>query len=317
MTALSANAPTIKGAVRGKTRSFVVKNAQALYVNGLVGIDSNGLLVPWADTAGIKFLGTFVEFDRSGVTQGDTSASPPVRGVVDISGQYLREVDVAGVTARANIGDLVYCADDNPATLSTTATTNVRAVGWLADFRSTSDMDVQLFDAAEYITVNNINSTTSLTDSTGGTAGNTLAAGVGEYVLAIHVTLAQITGAGDVLTNHVIGHKFKINSMDAVVDKVVTTAAKLATLNMEIGTTNVTGGEVALTSANCTPLGARVAGSAVTAANTGSSTDTFSIEAASVTAFAEGEVILLISITNMDTSDAIASIAAKLNPLFL
>jgi hypothetical protein len=307
--------------VRGRTRSFVVKNAQALYVNGFVGLDANGLLVPWTDAASQRFLGVFVEFDKAfavGETHdGDTSATPPIRGIVDVSGQYLVGVDVAGVTARANIGDLVYSADDNPATLSTTATTSVRAIGWLADFRSTSDMDVQLFTPAEYASVNNINSGTALTDSTGGTAGNTLAAGVGEYVLAIHVTLAQITGAGDVLTAHPLGHKFKINSMDAVVDKVVTTGSKLASLNLEIGTTDLTGGVVALTSANCTPLGARVAGSAVTAANTGSATDTISVEAASVTAFAEGEVILLISITNMDTSDAIASIAAKLAPLFL
>ena len=152
-----------------------------------------------------------------------------------------------------------------------------------------------------------------VTDSTTGTSTTrTFAAGVGQYVLPIHCTLAQVTGAGDILTNHVLGHKFKILSIDAVVDKVVTTAAKLFTANLEIGTTNVTGGEVALTSANCTPLGARVAGSAITAANTGSASDTISIEAASVTAFAEGEVIFLIRIQNMDTADAIAGLVSIL-----
>lgn len=154
----------------------------------------------------------------------------------------------------------------------------------------------------------------ALTDSGTGTATTaTIAAGTGQYVLPIHCTLAQITGAGDILTNHVLGHKFKILSVDAVVDKVVTTAAKLFTANLEIGTTNVTGGEVALTSANCTPLGARVAGAAITAANTGSASDTISIEAASVTAFAEGEVIFLIRIQNMDTADAFSALVAATN----
>lgn len=128
------------------------------------------------------------------------------------------------------------------------------------------------------------------------------------YILPIHVTLAQITGAGDVLTNHVVGHAFKILAVDAVVDKVVTTGAKLASLNLEIGTTNLTGGVVALTSSNCTPLGARVAGSSVTANNTGTATDTLSIEAASVTAFSEGEVIVLILIQNLDTINAMGTL---------
>lgn len=127
---------------------------------------------------------------------------------------------------------------------------------------------------------------------------------LGLYVLPIHVTLAQITGAGDVLTDYTVGHAFKILTVDAVVDKVVTTGSKAASLNVEIGSTNVTGGVVALTSANCTPLGAKVAGSAVTAANTGTATDTISIEAASVTAFVEGEIILLIGIQNTEISSA-------------
>ena len=95
----------------------------------------------------------------------------------------------------------------------------------------------------------------------------------------------------------------------------VTTAAKLSTLNMEIGTTNTTGGAIALTSANCTPAGVLVAGTAITAANTGSSSDTISIEAASTTTFIEGDGYMLIKLQNMDTTDALASIADKWNEL--
>lgn len=151
--------------------------------------------------------------------------------------------------------------------------------------------------------------TGSFTDSSGGTAGTTVAAGVGKYLITVPVNLATVAN-GDVLTTMPIPHKFKILSVDAYVTQEVTTADKLTTLNVEITTTDITGGAVALTSANTATLGAKVAGSAVTAANTGAADATISIEAASTTAFAEGSVMVVIGIQNMDTADAFASLAA-------
>ena len=115
-----------------------------------------------------------------------------------------------------------------------------------------------------------------------------------DIVMPIALQLAGITGNGDVVTTFTPRFWGRIKSLDFFVTTVVSTAAKAATLNLEIGTTNVTGGAVALTSANCTPLGAKVAGSAVTAANVFGPTDTISLEAASVTAFAEGAGTLLV-----------------------
>lgn len=155
----------------------------------------------------------------------------------------------------------------------------------------------------------------ALTDSTTGTAADTLAAGVGIQTLAFFMPLASMAANGDLLTNYVPGYKFKILSVDYQVCKPATTASKAATLNLEIGTTNVTGGVVALTSANCTPAGVAVAGTAVTAANTGSAADTISIEAASVTVFVEGDGWLLVKIQNMDIADAVASAAQRINKL--
>jgi hypothetical protein len=155
----------------------------------------------------------------------------------------------------------------------------------------------------------------ALTDSTTGTAATTLAAGTGVHTVSIPIQLAQITGAGDVLTTYTPGYKFKVLATAFAVTTRVTTAAKAATLNLEIGTTNVTGGDVALTSANSGTLGAVVAGSAVTAANTGTSSDTISIEAASVTAFSEGQGVLLIKLQNMDTADTAASVTRLLNEI--
>ena len=148
----------------------------------------------------------------------------------------------------------------------------------------------------------------TLTDSTTGTAANTLAAGVGIYNINIPIHNLATVADGDVLTTYLPGHKFKILAFDTYVTNEVTTGSKLSTLNLEIDTTDVTGGAVALTSANCATLGAKVAGSAVTAANTGTSAQTISIEAASTTAFSEGGVVAVIRIQNMDTADAFASL---------
>lgn len=114
-------------------------------------------------------------------------------------------------------------------------------------------------------------------------------------VLSYQIDLARLAN-GDVVTTFTPGIKGKILKLSAAVNTVVTTAAKAATLNLEIGTTDVTGGALALTSANMTPLGAVVDASAITAANTFGATDSISIEASSVTAFSEGSIVLLIVI---------------------
>lgn len=114
-------------------------------------------------------------------------------------------------------------------------------------------------------------------------------------VISIPINLATVAD-GDVLTTYTPGFAGRIESVAFAVTQEVTTGSKASTLNLEIGTTDLTGGVVALTSANCTTLGAVVAGSSVTAANVFTSTDTISIEASSTTAFAEGAGVLLITV---------------------
>jgi len=116
-------------------------------------------------------------------------------------------------------------------------------------------------------------------------------------ILTIPIVLSTVT-AGDVATAIPLSFSGTITSVNFLVTTAVTTGSKAATLNLEIGTTNLTGGAVALTSANCTPLGVMVAGTAVTAANTFVSGDTLSIEGSSVTAFSEGAGLLLITYVN-------------------
>ncbi|HEX8851219.1 MAG TPA: hypothetical protein VF761_16960 [Gemmatimonadaceae bacterium] len=114
-------------------------------------------------------------------------------------------------------------------------------------------------------------------------------------VVSIPIKLSKVAN-GDVLTNYTPGFAGKITKVAFAITDPVTTAAKATTLNLEIGTTDVTGGAIALTSANSTPLGAVIAGTAITAANTFTASSTISVEASSTTAFVEGEGVLLITI---------------------
>lgn len=153
---------------------------------------------------------------------------------------------------------------------------------------------------------------TVITDNSTGTASNTIAAGAGIQTLSFYIDAATIAN-GDLLTDYIPGYAFKILKFDARCAKAVTTGAKQATLNLEIGSTNLTGGVISLSGTYA--LGAAQNGSAVTANNTGTNADSFSIEASSVTAFVEGSFWLIISIQNMDTANAVASLADHVNDL--
>lgn len=153
---------------------------------------------------------------------------------------------------------------------------------------------------------------TAFTDNSGGTQSNTIAAGVGVYELTFPIDAATIAN-GDLLTNYVPGHAFKILKVDAICNKAVTTGAKAATINMEINTTNLTGGVVSLSGTYS--LGGQINGSVVSANNTGTASDSFSIEASGVTTFVEGSFVFVVSIANQDTVNALASLAKHTNDL--
>jgi hypothetical protein len=107
--------------------------------------------------------------------------------------------------------------------------------------------------------------------------------------------LATITAA-DIVTEMRPGIAGTIEYWEFVTTIAATTAAKAATLNLEIDTTNVTGGTIALTSANVTPKGVVVPASAITGANVLTRESKLSVEASAVTAFAEGEGYLVVYI---------------------
>jgi len=105
--------------------------------------------------------------------------------------------------------------------------------------------------------------------------------------------LATITAA-DVVTEMYPGIAGTIEYWEFVTTIAASTASKLATLNLEIDTTDVTG-SIALTTATVTPKGI-VLGAACTANNTLTATSKLSVEASAVTAFSEGEGFLVVYI---------------------
>jgi len=111
--------------------------------------------------------------------------------------------------------------------------------------------------------------------------------------ITVPVVLARHTN-GSIAARLTPGFAGKIRKISAYVTDPVTTGAKLATFTPAINGTPVTGGALALTSGNCTPVGAKVDGSAITGLNAFDSNDEITLVASSVTAFAEGQVAALL-----------------------
>ncbi len=150
----------------------------------------------------------------------------------------------------------------------------------------------------------------AITDNTTGSTTATFAAGVGVYDLTFHCSLIS-TGAKDLVTAIVPGHKFKILSWEFTTDVPGVGSGASRVFNMEIGTTDVgtSPSTLTLTEAGTSDAGERTAGAAVSGANTGTSTDTFSIEVATGgTDFSAGSGTFVVKIQNMDMADCIAGI---------
>lgn len=152
----------------------------------------------------------------------------------------------------------------------------------------------------------------AFTDNTGGTASDTLAAGVGISDWMFYVSLPDVTNA-DLIGAFTPGYAFKVLKLDFLHEKAVTTGAKAATLTPKINGSAITGGVLAL--AGTYAAGAVTAASTITAANTGTSAQTFSITASGVTAFTEGNGVIRVRVQNMDSVNAFASLADKINDI--
>lgn len=160
----------------------------------------------------------------------------------------------------------------------------------------------------------------NLTDSTLGTAGATLAAGVGVTTITVPLT-SLATGLGvlaiDLLTDYVLGYAFRLISFDFVTTVAGTGAGASQVFNLEIGGTDVTN-TLTVTLASTAAIGAVTLGSPATiiAANVGTAANALSIEmAAGGTVFTAGAGYFVIKLANLDTANAVASLNASINAI--
>lgn len=142
----------------------------------------------------------------------------------------------------------------------------------------------------------------ALSDSTGGTVDDTVAADAARAVFSFPITLNDVSGAGDVVTDFVPGFAGTIDKIFWVQATPVTTGSKNMDLVVDIGAVEVTGGLVDL-DLDAISLGAYVAGSAVSGTKTFTNVDTLSVRAEDVAQFTEGSGTLHIVCIPTDVND--------------
>lgn len=296
-----------------QTDAYVVKDGVTLYAGCLIGIDDDGYADHWGDEAGMTFAGMALEG-----CVGDTSAAPPVHVRVDASGFKFHNVTVAS-SVQGSVGALVYCASSNIADATLVGTSNVGAIGRYMKHTSAGVGYVELFTPGQYLQEAGLGAITPFTDNTTGTGTDTLAAGVGVQLVTIPLTSLATglsTSAIDLLTTYTPGFAFKVLDFNFVTTVAGTGSGASQTFNLEIGTTNVTGGSLNVTLASTSAIGEVTEGTAVTANNVGTASDTLSIEmAAGGTVFTAGAGYFVIHLQNMDTANAFASVSDKIAEL--
>lgn len=119
---------------------------------------------------------------------------------------------------------------------------------------------------------------------------------------AAKIIIPLYTKLADLVNTNVLAvavpYNFILTSVGFRVRTPATTAAKLATLTAQVNGVAVTGGVISLTSANATPTNTLVAGTAITAGNTGTAAQTVGVAASAVTAFVEGDGYVEFGLTN-------------------
>jgi hypothetical protein len=154
----------------------------------------------------------------------------------------------------------------------------------------------------------------AITDNSGGTSADTIAVGAGYQLQTVRLTLASLANGQEYQFDP--GFAGKLVSINARVVEAATTAAKAATLTGRVNAGALGGGGViGLTSANCTPIGAQIAGSAITGANSFTNAQTVGFTCGSVTTFVEGAIVVEMLLQNTDLTAAIAKFAAMDNKI--
>jgi hypothetical protein len=148
----------LKAQGNGKLFSAKIANAVTLYHHALVGIEG-GYANHWADGANDVFGGIVVGGDTTLVSDaeallGDTT--PPTgrmvpRVRIEEAAILVGLDSITGASAQTTEGDLVYCGTSNTDDMTTDSSGMTHPIGFIDEWRSTTDVDVKLLTRAEML----------------------------------------------------------------------------------------------------------------------------------------------------------------------
>lgn len=151
---------------------------------------------------------------------------------------------------------------------------------------------------------------TEITDNSGGTAAASTGVSANAQKETIIIDVGLLSGLANSQVWKVgLPYAFTVTSALFRTGVAASTAAKAATLTVQVNGSAVTGGVMSLTTANQNATGGTVAASAITAGNTGTAGQTVEVAVSSVTAFAEGSGWVELTVTNTDKANQAATLA--------
>lgn len=279
MSALGAGRVTPEWVPNTIIRSYKMKANTQIWEGGIVAVGSDGYAVPGATSTSQVTVGIAQESKLSGSSDGDTLI------LVHVGVFYVPTDATFDVTA---IGSAVYTVNDQQVSLTGTGR-SLAGVVEAVDGTANAWVRIGLNPPNQDALVTAFEASLAATTSGSGAAlvGN---AGIAQQVTARVILSAAITNAVMYRFTPIVAGK--ISKLSASVVVPATTTGKAVTLAAQISGVALGGGALALTQANCATLGAAVSGTAVTSANTFTAGQEITIVTSSITAFAEGEVIL-------------------------
>lgn len=251
-----------------------IKNGVKVFYGSWLAEDANGFLLPFDGTAGQYLIG-MCNYGENGKASG-TASVPPYLGLGDTSQTpnpaagclcnefVLPNVSVVGASAASDRGLPVYLAgDDHTLTLVRPTATVPVQVGEVLSWGSTTYCDVLIYA----LSGRRAPSSTTLLF-------------LGRFDAASIVN-------GNARTAFPAPYHGKIKSLFAMVDTAIAGVGGTADVNLEINGTNVTGGVVTVSTVAGT-RGAKLDGTAITAANEIHTGDLIDVETSGVSAMSGG-----------------------------
>jgi hypothetical protein len=122
----------------GVEGSYSVNGGSKIFAGALVAFDTNGDIIPGADTAGLVFAGVSLEYvDNTGGADGALNVLVRRKGVYRMKS--------SATLTKANVGNKVFLVDDQTVGLAATTTNDVWC-GNIVEYISSSEawVDIEL-----------------------------------------------------------------------------------------------------------------------------------------------------------------------------